>query len=342
MQDASGQPTGEDQAASTGQDYNQWVASFHHAYSKNQFQGAQYYAAPGQMPGPYANMWGGQGQYAASNAYFPAYAGGQAYAPYHISGAQPADPAAYARSLQQGQAKHVNGEQASAEGQQDGKAQDRTGVVANGQVADANAGSDGGSVSEAPQASVMPPAGAVQPAAYWRPAGPGAGHVVDYSTAVAAGLVDEREAKRQKRKQSNRESARRSRMRKQAECEELGKRVQALTNENLELRKNLTELHKTVTDLQSSNKGLRQQVVESGAEAPPEPELPKLTLDPNNLPALPAPVVISAADDDDDDDKDDGDDNADDNVDEKKDTDEAPSTSEKAAEKAANEEGGEA
>ena len=47
---------------------------------------------------------------------------------------------------------------------------------------------------------------------------------------------DERELKRQRRKQSNRESARRSRLRKQAECEELGSRVGGLTEENEKLR----------------------------------------------------------------------------------------------------------
>ena len=46
------------------------------------------------------------------------------------------------------------------------------------------------------------------------------------------GGQDERELKRQRRKQSNRESARRSRLRKQAECEDLGKRVDKLQDEN--------------------------------------------------------------------------------------------------------------
>lgn len=40
---------------------------------------------------------------------------------------------------------------------------------------------------------------------------------------------DEREVKRLKRKQSNRESARRSRMKKQAECENLGESVKILS-----------------------------------------------------------------------------------------------------------------
>ncbi len=44
----------------------------------------------------------------------------------------------------------------------------------------------------------------------------------------ASGNLDEREAKRLRRKQSNRESARRSRLRKQAECEALARQVKEL------------------------------------------------------------------------------------------------------------------
>lgn len=42
------------------------------------------------------------------------------------------------------------------------------------------------------------------------------------------GITDERELKKLRRKQSNRESARRSRLRKQAECEQLGRQVKDL------------------------------------------------------------------------------------------------------------------
>ncbi len=42
--------------------------------------------------------------------------------------------------------------------------------------------------------------------------------------------------KRQRRKQSNRESARRSRLRKQAECEDLGVKVSTLDMENKSLK----------------------------------------------------------------------------------------------------------
>nr|AAD42937.1 G-box binding protein 1 [Catharanthus roseus] len=55
-------------------------------------------------------------------------------------------------------------------------------------------------------------------------------------------LQNERELKRERRKQSNRESARRSRLRKQAETEELAKKVQTLTAENMTLRSEINKL----------------------------------------------------------------------------------------------------
>eukprot|EP00249_Psilotum_nudum_P021673 c28196_g2_i4 orf=451-1602(+) len=66
-------------------------------------------------------------------------------------------------------------------------------------------------------------------------------------------LQDERELKRQRRKQSNRESARRSRLRKQAECEELSKRVDAITVENMALRTELNRLAEECKKLSSQN-----------------------------------------------------------------------------------------
>ncbi|XP_022871304.1 common plant regulatory factor 1-like isoform X1 [Olea europaea var. sylvestris] len=56
-----------------------------------------------------------------------------------------------------------------------------------------------------------------------------------------AGLHNDRDLKRERRKQSNRESARRSRLRKQAEAGELATKVQMLTHENLTLK---SEIHK--------------------------------------------------------------------------------------------------
>ncbi|KAH7519518.1 hypothetical protein FEM48_Zijuj08G0045000 [Ziziphus jujuba var. spinosa] len=55
-------------------------------------------------------------------------------------------------------------------------------------------------------------------------------------------LHNERELKRERRKQSNRESARRSRLRKQAETEELARKVDALNAENVSLKSEMNRL----------------------------------------------------------------------------------------------------
>ncbi|KAI3451730.1 hypothetical protein Pfo_008395 [Paulownia fortunei] len=85
-------------------------------------------------------------------------------------------------------------------------------------------------------------------------------------TVVPAGMMndqwiqDERELKRQKRKQSNRESARRSRLRKQAECEELQHRVETLSNENHTLRDELQRLSKECEKLTSENNSIKEEL----------------------------------------------------------------------------------
>ncbi|KAL6839029.1 hypothetical protein ACP4OV_031083 [Aristida adscensionis] len=68
--------------------------------------------------------------------------------------------------------------------------------------------------------------------------------------------MDERELKRERRKQSNRESARRSRLRKQQECEELGRKVAELTTENNALRAELDNLKKACEDMEAENSRL--------------------------------------------------------------------------------------
>ncbi|KAE8685497.1 G-box binding factor 3, putative isoform 2 [Hibiscus syriacus] len=55
-------------------------------------------------------------------------------------------------------------------------------------------------------------------------------------------MQNERELKRERRKQSNRESARRSRLRKQAEAEELACKVESLTAENSTIRSEIIQL----------------------------------------------------------------------------------------------------
>ncbi|XP_047318342.1 common plant regulatory factor 1-like [Impatiens glandulifera] len=69
-------------------------------------------------------------------------------------------------------------------------------------------------------------------------------------------LQNEREVKRQRRKQSNRESARRSRLRKQAETEELARRVEALTAENLSLKSEMDRLNEISEQLKLENAAL--------------------------------------------------------------------------------------
>ncbi len=90
-------------------------------------------------------------------------------------------------------------------------------------------------------------------------------------------LQDERELKRQRRKQSNRESARRSRLRKQAECEGLGTRVDTLTVENMALRTELSRMTEECKRLQAENASLHEQLritpeEVTVASSEPEPE----------------------------------------------------------------------
>uniref|UniRef100_A0A0A9DXX0 BZIP domain-containing protein n=1 Tax=Arundo donax TaxID=35708 RepID=A0A0A9DXX0_ARUDO len=73
-------------------------------------------------------------------------------------------------------------------------------------------------------------------------------------------VQDERELKRQRRKQSNRESARRSRLRKQAECEELAQRAEVLKQENASLRDELNCIRKEYEELLSKNNSLKEKL----------------------------------------------------------------------------------
>ncbi|XP_059318206.1 transcriptional activator TAF-1-like [Lycium ferocissimum] len=75
-----------------------------------------------------------------------------------------------------------------------------------------------------------------------------------------AWLQNERELKREKRKQSNRESARRSRLRKQAETEELAMRVQSLTSENLALKSEINKFTKNSEKLKIENAALMERL----------------------------------------------------------------------------------
>ncbi|XP_024019007.1 common plant regulatory factor 1 [Morus notabilis] len=73
-------------------------------------------------------------------------------------------------------------------------------------------------------------------------------------------LHNERELKRERRKQSNRESARRSRLRKQAETEELGHKVESLTAENVALQSELNRLTENSKKLRLENAKLEDKL----------------------------------------------------------------------------------
>ncbi|KAI3787411.1 hypothetical protein L1987_41864 [Smallanthus sonchifolius] len=95
-------------------------------------------------------------------------------------------------------------------------------------------------------------------------------------------LQNERELKRERRKQSNRESARRSRLRKQAEAEELAVKVEALTAENLNLKSEINRLTDTSEKLKLQNTKLMEKFKtaqqEQDIEDPrPDPKGPSLS-----------------------------------------------------------------
>ncbi|XP_057979037.1 common plant regulatory factor 1 isoform X6 [Malania oleifera] len=73
-------------------------------------------------------------------------------------------------------------------------------------------------------------------------------------------LQNERELKRERRKQSNRESARRSRLRKQAETEELAMKVEALGAENVVLKSEINRLTQSSEKLRLENATLMEKL----------------------------------------------------------------------------------
>ncbi|KAJ4907053.1 basic region/leucine zipper transcription factor 16 [Raphanus sativus] len=72
---------------------------------------------------------------------------------------------------------------------------------------------------------------------------------------------DEREVKRQRRKQTNREAAERSRLRKQAEFDELAKHTEVLNAENASLRAEMNRLKRQREELTSENNSLKVQLL---------------------------------------------------------------------------------
>ncbi|KAK9280705.1 hypothetical protein L1049_014403 [Liquidambar formosana] len=72
--------------------------------------------------------------------------------------------------------------------------------------------------------------------------------------------INERELKRERRKQSNRESARRSRLRKQAEAEELAVKVESLSAENITLKSEINRLKENSEKLRFENTTLVEKL----------------------------------------------------------------------------------
>ncbi|KDO86387.1 hypothetical protein CISIN_1g014660mg [Citrus sinensis] len=73
-------------------------------------------------------------------------------------------------------------------------------------------------------------------------------------------IQNERELKRERRKQSNRESARRSRLRKQAEAEELSRKVDSLIDENASLKSEINQLSENSEKLRQENAALLEKL----------------------------------------------------------------------------------
>lgn len=73
-------------------------------------------------------------------------------------------------------------------------------------------------------------------------------------------LQNEREQKRERRKQSNRESARRSRLRKQAEADELARKVDSLIGENAAIKSEIDRLSGNSQKLRLENNTLMEKL----------------------------------------------------------------------------------
>jgi hypothetical protein len=80
--------------------------------------------------------------------------------------------------------------------------------------------------------------------------------------------ADDRELKRQRRKQSNRESARRSRLRKQAETEELGNILERYATENMKLRSAVERLASEREIRLENERVLAKCIEDSGIKVP--------------------------------------------------------------------------
>uniref|UniRef100_A0A5B6YJ36 Putative common plant regulatory factor 1 isoform X3 n=1 Tax=Davidia involucrata TaxID=16924 RepID=A0A5B6YJ36_DAVIN len=83
-------------------------------------------------------------------------------------------------------------------------------------------------------------------------------------------VQDERQLKRERRKQANRESARKSRLRKQAETEELMMRYESLKVENLTLKSEINQLTKESDKVRRENAALMEMLSDAQLGQPRE------------------------------------------------------------------------
>ncbi|XP_010261473.1 PREDICTED: common plant regulatory factor 1-like isoform X2 [Nelumbo nucifera] len=139
----------------------------------------------------------------------------------------------------------------------DGKVETQASVMP---VAQVNIASSGAAVSLGGKTIGIAPSPGMAPALELRGSPNGKAKASTATVPSELWLQDERELKRQRRKQSNRESARRSRLRKQAETDELAMKVESLSAENIALRTEINRLTENSEKLKLENAALMEKL----------------------------------------------------------------------------------
>ncbi|XP_010251548.1 PREDICTED: common plant regulatory factor 1 isoform X1 [Nelumbo nucifera] len=126
--------------------------------------------------------------------------------------------------------------------------------------AQVNAASSGGAISVAGKTVGIAPSPGMTPIFDFRGLRNGKANTNTVIAPPELWVQDERELKRQRRKQSNRESARRSRLRKQAETDELVMKVESLTAENIALKSEISRLTQSSEKMRLENAALMEKL----------------------------------------------------------------------------------